>query len=320
MRPIVIVLIVLALGLAGIIAFLASQWLASQKVPEQAQTTSVQVNIENVLVAARDITPGTILTADDIKWEPWPSNYVDQERFVVQPKVAQGQAPGPDPQQDFLDRIAKRSIMSGEPMSRDMVLKQGDSSVTAANLAAGMRAITINVSPSSGVAGLVLPNDHVDVIMNTSVRDLVQLDGWKDVVLRYASETVLKNVRVVAINQKLSHDPKTGVAEPGNLVTLELKPDQAERIRVAEQLGQLSLSLRSMVPGLNDSDKQQTYVMDVRASRALSSLVALDLNENEEDLPQTTQQAIAKAKERAARQTEVKINRGGAVAIQKFGQ
>jgi pilus assembly protein CpaB len=149
---------------------------------------------------------------------------------------------------------------------------------------------------------------------------LVGLTGWKDVVLRYSSETILRDVRVVAINQKLAHDPKEGVAEPGNLVTLEVSPEQVERLRVADQLGKLSLTLRSLVPGLNDNDKNQTFTMDVRASRALSSMVALDLEQDEADMPADAAAAVAMAKERAKRRTEVKINRGGTIAIQKFGQ
>jgi pilus assembly protein CpaB len=317
MRPIVIVLIVLALGTAGIAAFLVSQFLQSQT--PAPTTQAVQTGTQNVLVAARDIVPGTVLTADDLRWEPWPDTLID-ERFITQPVQVENETPAADPQQEFLDRIARRSIMAGEPMSREMVIKQGDSGVTAANLAPGTRAMTINVQPYQGVAGLVLPNDHVDIIMNVSVRDIVGLQGWKDVVLRYSAETILKNIRVVAINQKLSHDPKEGVAEPGNLVTLEVTPEQAERILVSQQVGTLSLTLRSMVPGVNDNNKNQTFTMDVRASRALSSLVALDLEEDEDKLPATAADAVKLAKERAKRRTEIKINRGGSVAVQKFGQ
>lgn len=317
MRPIVIVLIVLALGTAGIAAFLVSQFLASQT--PAPTTTATQTGTQNVLVAARDIVPGTVLTPDDIRWEPWPETLIDQ-RFVVQPAQVENQATGQDPQQEFLDRIARRSIMAGEPMSREMVIKQGDSGVTAANLAKGMRAITLNVTPPQGVAGLILPNDHVDVLMSVTVRDIVGIVGWKDVVLKYSAETIMKDVRVIAINQKLSHDPKEGVAEPGNLVTLEVTPEQAERLLVSQETGTLSLTLRSMVPGVNDNDRTQTFTMDVRASRALSSLVALDLEEDEANLPQTTAEAVKMAKERAKRRTEVKINRGGSIAIQKFGQ
>jgi len=317
MRPIVIVLIVLALGTAAIAAFLVSQFLASQTPAPTA--TAVQTGTQNVLVAARDITPGTVLSPDDIRWEPWPDTLID-ERFIVQPAQVENQAPGQDPQQEFLDRIAKRSIMAGEPMSREMVIKQGDSGVTAANLAKGMRAVTINVTPQQGVAGLILPNDHVDILMSISVRDIVGIIGWKDVVLKYSAETVMKDIRVIAINQKLSHDPKEGVAEPGNLVTIEITPEQAERLLIAQQLGTLSLALRSLVPGANDNDKTQSFTMDVRASRSLSSLVALDLEEEEDTLPKTTAEAVTMAKERAKRRTEVKINRGGSIAVQKFGQ
>jgi|AraplaMF_Col_mMF_1032025.scaffolds.fasta_scaffold00309_15 pilus assembly protein CpaB len=317
MRPIVIVLIVLALGTAAIAAFLVHQFLASQT--PTPTTTTVQTGTINVLVAARDITPGTVLSQDDIRWEPWPET-AKQDRFIIQPVQVEGQAPGADPQQDFLDRVARREIKTGEPMNHDMVIKQGDSGVTAANLAKGMRAITINVTPPQGVAGLILPNDHVDVIENIAVRDIVGLQGWRDVVLKYTAETIMRNIRVVAINQKLSHDAKEGVAEPGNLVTLEVTPDQAERLVVAQQLGTMSLTLRSLVPGMDDSKLGQTYTMDVRASRALASLVALDMEEDEDTLPKTMAEAMQKAKDRAKRRTEIKINRGGSIAIQKFGQ
>jgi pilus assembly protein CpaB len=317
MRPIVIVLIVLALGTAAIAAFLVHQFLVSQT--PAPTTTTVQTGTTNVLVAARDIVPGTVLSKEDIRWEAWPETAM-QERFVTQPVQVEGQAAGADPQQEFIDRIARREIKAGEPMNREMVIKQGDSSVTAANLAKGMRAMTISVTPPEGVAGLVLPNDRVDIIMNISVRDIVGLQGWRDVVLRYTAETIMRNVRVVAINQKLSHDPKAGVAEPGNLVTLEVTPDQAERLVVSQQLGTMSLTLRSLVPGMDDSKLGQTYTMDVRASRALASLVALDMEEDEDNLPKTMAEAMEKAKERAKRRTEIKINRGGSIAIQKFGQ
>jgi pilus assembly protein CpaB len=318
MRPIVIVLIVLALGTAAIAAFLVSQFLASQT-PAPTASTTVQTGTINVLVAARDIMPGTVLTPEDTRWEPWPET-ARNERFVVQPVQVEGQAPGADPQQDFNDRIARRLIAAGEPMTPAMVIKQGDSGVTAANLAKGMRAITINVSPSQGVAGLVLPNDRVDILMSVSVRDIVGLQGWRDVVLRFSAETLMRNVRVVAINQKLAHDPKEGVAEPGNLVTFEVTPDQAERLLVSQQIGTLSMTLRSMVPADNENNEAQTYTMDVRASRVLASLVALDLEEDESTLPKTMAEAMEKAKERARRRTETKINRGGSIAIQKFGQ
>ena len=316
MRPIVIVLIVLALGTAAIAAFLVQQFLASQAPTPATQT--VQTGTITVLTAKRDIVPGTVLTVDDLAWEPWPEA-ARQDRFITQPVPVEGQATT-DPQQDFIDKIARREIKLGEPMSRDMVIKQGDSGVTAANLAKGMRALTISVTPPQGVAGLVLPNDRVDVVMSISVRDIVGLKGWRDVVLRYSAETLMRNLRVVAINQKLSHDPKEGVAEPGNLVTLEVTPDQAERLIVSQQVGTLSLTLRSLVKGVDDDNLAQTYTMDVRASRALSSLVALDLEEEEDTLPKTMSDAMEKAKERARRRTEIRINRGGTIAIQKFGQ
>src|SRR6185369_2898671 len=116
----------------GIAAFLVSQFLQSQT--PAPTTQAVQTGTQNVLVAARDIVPGTVLTADDLRWEPWPDTLID-ERFITQPVQVENQPATSDPQQEFLDRIARRSIMAGKPMSREMVIKQGDSGVTAANLA-----------------------------------------------------------------------------------------------------------------------------------------------------------------------------------------
>src|SRR5689334_22632965 len=126
MRPIVVVLIVLALGAGGIAAYLASNWLRSQQAPTPAQTTQQQLNTQNVLVAKRPITTGTILTTDDLQWQAWPAYGIDQERMIVQPAAGvEAQQPSQDPQQDFIGHIARRDIMSGEPMSKAMVIKQG---------------------------------------------------------------------------------------------------------------------------------------------------------------------------------------------------
>jgi pilus assembly protein CpaB len=327
MRPIVIVLIVLALGTALIAAYLAKVYVASQTTPVQATTT--QTGTENVLVAARDLNPGTVLEEGDVRWEPWPKDSIDS-RFIVQ-QAAAPEAPSqpandnqpeaekaPQAPQDFVGQIVRRPVMAGEPMSQSMVIKQGDGSVVAANLAPGKRAITISVTPATGVAGLILPNDHVDVAMDSTPRELAGLTGWNDVIARYATETVIKDLRVIAINQKMSHDPKTGVGENGSLVTLEVTPAQAEKLLVAKQIGSLTLILRSMVKGPNDN-LQQTFTMDVRASRTLSSLIALGLNEDESDMPPDAAAAMVQAKERAKNRTQVTINRGGTVAIQKFG-
>jgi pilus assembly protein CpaB len=324
MRPIVLVLVVLALATAAIAAFLVSRYLTSLQPAPQAANQQAPVGATDVLVATKNLATGAVLTPDDTRWIKWPTESVDRERMVVQGAAgAAAQVCGQqvtDPQQAFNDRIVRRPIMSGEPMTCEMVIKQGDGSVASAAIAPGMRAITINVTQATGVAGLVLPGDKVDIVMNASVRDLSQLEGWKDVIVRYTSETIMKDVRVVAINQKLSHDAKEGVAEPGNLATLEVTPKQAERLLVAQQLGTLTLALRSLAPGPDDKDKTQTFTMDIRASRALASMVALGLGEDEGAMPETTADAVKLAKERARNKAEVKINRGGAVQLQKFGQ
>ena len=318
MRPIVIVLIVVALGAAVLTAFLATRFLASvqQQQPTQATPEVAVGGVEDVLVAARDIKPGDVLVDSDMRWEQWPKSVVDQ-RFVVK------SAAGDDPLANFRDTMARRAIMLGEPLSNASIVKRGDAGVTSAVLAPGMRSVTIDVSPRTGAAGLILPNDHVDVFMVSNVRDLagVPEDVGRDLLSQVAAEAVLRDIKVIAVNQLLSHPDGTGPGINSQTVTMEVTSEQAQKLLVAGQMGQLVLALRSWarndVAAAADAEAP-IFVTDRSVSKVLDDLMRGGFNSDLFDMPAANDQPI-QPMNRVAAQT-IRINRGGAVSVESLGQ
>lgn len=317
MRPIVIVLIVVALGAAVLTAFLATRFLASvqQQQPTQVTPEVAVGGVEEILVAARDINPGDVLVDTDFRWEQWPKSVVDP-RFVVK------SAAGEDPLVGFRDAMARRQIMLGEPLSAAAIVKRGDAGVTSAVLAPGMRSVTIDVSPRTGAAGLILPNDHVDVFLVSDVRSLsgVPEDVGLDLIKQTAAEAILRDVKVIAVNQELTHGDGTGPGINSQTITMEVTSEQAQKILVASQMGQIVLALRSWARddvAAEADAKAPLFVTDRSTSKVLDDLMrggstpelfAMPTEDNETVVPQ-----------RLATQS-IRINRGGAVTVESLGQ
>ncbi len=319
MRPIVIVLIVVALGAAVLTAFLATRFLASvqQQQQQTVQVTqeAVVAGIEEVLVAARDMSPGEVLVETDFRWEKWPKGAIDP-RYVLK------SAAGEDPLAGFRDTMARRSIMAGEPMTPSAIIKRGDAGVTSAVLAPGMRTVTIDVSARSGAAGLILPNDHVDIFMISNVRELAQVpeDVGRDLLSRVAVEAIMRDVKVIAVNQSLARPEGSGPGMNAQTVTLEVTSEQAQKILVATQLGQLVLALRSWAR--NDEAaaadaKAPLFVTDRATSKVLDDLMRGGLDNELFQMPAAEDEPVASSKSMA--QT-IRINRGGAVTVESLGQ
>jgi pilus assembly protein CpaB len=316
MRPVVIVLIVVALGAAVLTAFLATRFLASvQQQPVQVTPEAAVGGVEDVLVAARNIQPGDVLVDSDMRWEQWPKAVLD-ERFVIK------SAAGDDPLLAFRDTMARREIMLGEPLTNTAIIKRGDAGVTSAVLAPGMRTVTIDVSPRTGAAGLILPNDHVDVFMVSNVRDFAHVaeDVGRDMLSQTAAEAILRDVKVLAVNQALSHPDGTGPGMNAQTVTLEVTSEQAQKVLVAAQMGQLVLALRSWArneAAAAADAEAPLFVTDRSTSKLLDSLMRGGLNGDLFDMPVANDQpAVAPT---AVAQT-IRVNRGGAVTVESIGQ
>lgn len=322
MRPIVIVLVLVALGAAGLTAFLALRFLSDLQQQQQAQQvtpTEAVGGVEEVLVAARDIRPGEILTEAEMRWEQWPKAVIDQ-RFTVKANA------GEEPLATFLNTMARRSIMLGEPLTPPMVIKQGDAGVTSAVLSPGMRSVTIEVSARTGAAGLILPGDHVDIMLITNARDIAGVgeNVARDTLSQYAAEAILRDVKVIAVNQQLAKEPGTGPGINGSTVTLEVTSEQAQKILVAQQLGTMVLTLRGWARNdvAAEADaKAPVYVTDREASRVLDELMQGGLDNSLFEMPEETAEAVEPASDMPVmRVKSIRINRGGAVSVENFSQ
>ena len=316
MRPIVIVLIVVALGAAVLTAFLATRFLASvQQQPVQVAQEAAIAGVEEVLVAARDVAPGEVLVDTDFRWEKWPKGAVDP-RFILKSGA------GEDPLANYRGMMARRAIMTGEPIAAGAIIKQGDAGVTSAVLSPGMRTVTIDVSPRTGAAGLILPNDHVDVFMVSNVREAARVpeDVGRDLLSQVAVEAIMRDIKVIAVNQSLTQPEGGGAGMNAQTVTMEVTSEQAQKILVAAQLGQLVLTLRSWAR--NDEAaaadaKAPIFVTDRNTSKVLDDLMRGGLDSDMFQMPVAEEGSTPAVK--AMAQT-IRINRGGAVTVESLGQ
>lgn len=197
----------------------------------QAEAAQQVPSGPKVLVAQRALPVGTIITADSIGFQQWPKDMVQDAYFID----------GNADMSKLLGTVVRFPITAGQPVTQGALVAPGDRGFLAAALGPGMRAITISVSAKTGVAGFIFPGDHVDLMLTQSVKG--DTDTLK------AAETILRNLRVLATDQSTesvtSDDGKTVVRE-FRTVTLEVTPRIAEKIAVAQTIGTLSLSLRSI--------------------------------------------------------------------------
>lgn len=194
-----------------------------------------------VLVAQRALPVGTIITADSVSYQQWPKEMVQDAYYID----------GKSDMNKLLGTVVRYPVTAGQPVTQGALVKPGDRGFLAAALGPGMRAVTITVSQKTGVAGFIFPGDHVDLVLTQSIKPT---DGGEQ--LR-ASETFLRNVRVLATDQSTESETENGktVVKTARTVTLEVTPKIAEKIAVAETIGTLSLSLRSLADSQAELDR-----------------------------------------------------------------
>ncbi|MEZ5667763.1 MAG: Flp pilus assembly protein CpaB [Alphaproteobacteria bacterium] len=271
----VAILGLLALLVGGATIFLAKNWLANERANNTAQTAAPQVPTTMVLVAATDMEPSHFVKEEDLRWQPWPDDNL-AEAYILQDEGVPA---------DFIGTVVRTAIGAGDPITASRVVRPGDRGFLAAVLSAGMRAVSVPVNETSGIAGLIFPGDHVDVILTHSVRQ----DTSAGVQMRQVSETVLTNVRVLAIDQNVSVE--SSAAAVGDTATLEVTPQEAEKVSVMMQIGRLSLSLRSLAEGESApalSGNTYTTDTDVSSWIELPSEEVQAAPQREEPAPQIT--------------------------------
>lgn len=208
--------------------------------PQAAAAEQVSTG-PKVLVAQRALPVGTIVTADSTAFQAWPKDMVQDAYFL------EGEAN----LTKLLGTVVRFPITAGQPVTQGALVAPGDRGFLAAALGPGMRATTITVSKTTGVAGFVFPGDRVDLVLTQSIKG----DGDGDPLK--TAETILRNLRVLATDQATETTTENGktVVKTASTVTLEVTPRIAEKIAVADTIGTLNLSLRSIADNQAELDK-----------------------------------------------------------------
>jgi pilus assembly protein CpaB len=248
MKPARLALLLVAVLAGGLAAFLATQRSTDIVVPAQEV---VQVAKVQVLVAREVIGIGQRLTPNSVAWEYWPEDLVRSD-YVTD-------IGAPDAISDMNGALARFEFFPGEPI-REQKLARDAQGYLSAVIGKGMRGVSISVAAESASGGFILPNDHVDVVLTRTAA------------LGQISETILHNVRVLAINTRLGEtgttgapanpedpeDPRAEIFVDEAIATLELDPNETEVIVGAAQVGSFALVLRSMVDFSESAKSEQS--------------------------------------------------------------
>jgi len=219
-----------------------------------------------VRVAAQDLQVGTFLDDAKAPLKPMAPELVAED-FVTDAGGA------------MVGAVIIAPVVAGQPVRRGALLAPGQDGFLAAVLRPGFRAVSLAVDAVSGAAGLILPGDRVDLLLTQQLD--AEAVASTDPGRRWASETILRNVRVIAVDQKLGSDLAARTAEGApavsiaRTITLEVPPEGAETIAVARNLGAISLTLRSLIVQGPDGERpdaeadgaapQPTWASDVSA-------------------------------------------------------
>jgi pilus assembly protein CpaB len=235
---------VVILGIAAVAAG-AAALLARNMLGGGSADVAAQANLQavDVLVASSDVEPGSALDAGNVRWQPWPKDSVSAALITRDLH--------PDGVNAITGAVARAPLLAGEPITENKIAHIGKSGFMAAVISPGKRAVSIPISVKTGAGGFILPNDHVDVMLT---RPLGRSGRTFQV------ETVLRDVRVLAIDQTFK-DEKDAKSKVGETATLELTPEQAELIALAQAQGTLSLALRGLAEGTDKklADEAETW-------------------------------------------------------------
>ena len=237
-----VALLIGALVIAVITAVMAKNMFSGAGAEAAAAAPAVPMG-PKVLVARKALPVGTIIDAESLSFQAWPQELVQGAYYTEgspEANVAK-----------MIGTVVRNPVTAGQPITKGALVGPNDRGFLAAALGPGMRAVTVPVSVTSGVGGFIFPGDRVDVVLTQNV------EGGGDGPKLKVSETMVRNVRVLATDQRIDskdEDGKTEVKTFSN-VTMEVTPRIAEKIAVAQSVGQLSLSLRSIADNTSELER-----------------------------------------------------------------
>ncbi|HWW57694.1 MAG TPA: Flp pilus assembly protein CpaB [Sphingopyxis sp.] len=231
-----IMLIVGALVIAISAAFGVNQVMRGAAAPPARAAAAPEITGPMILVATRQLPMGTIIGPDSFRFQPWPKDLVEKAYFLKEKTNVN----------TLVGTVVRYPVTAGQPLTQGALVHPDDRGFLAAALGPGMRAVTVKVSQEQGVAGFVFPGDRVDVLLAQTL-SVKEGSSYPDDQL-FTAETIVRNVRVLATDQRYDAEDETGKTPVRTFgsVTLEATPELAERIAVAQSMGKLSLALRPL--------------------------------------------------------------------------
>jgi pilus assembly protein CpaB len=252
-----IIVLLVAVVVAGATAMYARSWIEGQQKSVAPVAVAAPQDVYEVLVADATIPAGTFVKPQHLRWQRWPTDDVP-ETYVLK---------GTRSKDDMVGAVVRRGIAEGFPITDGSVVKPGERGFLAAVLAPGMRAVSLPINATSSNAGLIFPGDRVDLILTQA------LEGDNGASTRRVSETVLQDIRIIAMGTETSDELGEGKNyEKAKTATFEVEPRVAEKVALLTELGKLSLSLRSLAnehAELAPPDEGNSYTWDLDVSRVL---------------------------------------------------
>jgi pilus assembly protein CpaB len=216
----------------------------------EAQPAPAPVALSEVLVVSGDVPMGANV-GEHLAWQEWPTAGVNPN-FITREAA-------PNALEELRTAIARVPIYAGEPLRRNKLVGDGQSLMSSI-LPSGRRAVAVQISADTSAGGFILPNDYVDVIMTRRAEN--------GSATGFVTETILENVKVLAIDQTIQEDEEGKKVKVGQTATLELTPQQSEIITVAQQMAdRLTLALRSVADAQQPSTNQADYLVSGEGRR-----------------------------------------------------
>lgn len=264
------ILIVLAGGflIAVLVAVIVQSSLSSSKKKEAVAEKRVEI-----LVAAKNLKTGNEIKSGDFKWQKWP-----EETLFVGAIIR-------DDEQKTTDAVSGtllRALVKGQPVHMTLVTEEDQGDFLSANVKKGMRAVGISVKSHVLADRLIRPGDFIDIMVTYKVRVNSRSNpDAQSLVNRYATETVIENIRVLAIDKEDTKAIDASEEDGGKkkkkkksskkaTLTVEVTPQDAEKLMLSTKMGSLGIALRSI--GDNSSPKDDRTTTDVKMSRVMTSL------------------------------------------------
>ena len=251
-----LIILGVAVAAAGGAGYVAKNMMAAPP-PEVIVEQGPAVALADVLVLNGDVPMGGAV-GDQLAWQSWPANGVN-ENFITRESE-------PEAIEKYKGSVARLAMLAGEPLRKSKLIGEGQSFMSSI-LPTGYRAVATQIAADTSAGGFILPNDYVDVIM-TRRSDTAGPTGG------FVTETILKNIRVLAIDQAIQEDEEGRRVKVGETATLELTPQQAEIITVAQQMAdRLTLSLRSLVDTREKVTDEADYLVSGNGRRGTVRLI-----------------------------------------------